>query len=127
MYREVLPERRASWTHSAKVGGQRVFLDVGFYPDGRIGEVFIDVAKAGTAVKGFCQALAITLSVAIQYGVPVAALAEAIRGTDFLPRGMVEGSHKIEWASSIVDYVAQELLGLSEPKTIDLTTKGRGV
>src|SRR4051794_39359584 len=88
--REFLPAPRESVIQKARVGGQVVYLDVGFYPDGRIGEVFLDCAKAGSALRMTLHALAMLLSVAIQHGVPLKTLLGCLEGADFMPQGPVQ-------------------------------------
>jgi len=42
----VLPNRRASWTQKARIGGQTVYLGFGEYPNGDLGEIFVEVSPA---------------------------------------------------------------------------------
>ena len=70
-YREELPARRRSETFKLNVEGQKWFVTVAYYNDGRIGEVFIDTAKSGTVMREMMQAFAMSLSRALQWGMPV--------------------------------------------------------
>ncbi len=107
--REELPDRRRSWTQKVRIGGQTVHLGVGEYDDGRPGEVFIDVAKAGTFLRGVMATLARTISIALQCGAPVEVIVQAMRGGNYPPNGDVVGSGTVTQAKSVTDWVASEL------------------
>lgn len=107
--REHMPPRRPSWQQHVHVGGQSLFLGVGEYEDGRLGEVFIDVARAGSGLRAVLHVLAIAISLGVQHGVPLGKYLSAMRGVDFEPSGPVIGSTNVAKAESILDYVAKEL------------------
>lgn len=104
-----LPARRKSWTQKVRIGGQTLHLTVGEYPDGRPGEVFLNVSKTGSFNRGVMETLAMNISKALQTGVPVEEVVKANRGLDFPPNGAVEGSAFVREATSVPDWVAQEL------------------
>lgn len=107
--RETLPDRRHSWTQKVRIDGQTVHMGVGEYPDGRPGEIFIDVAKQGTFLRGVMSALARTISIALQCGADVGVIVHALRGLEYPPSGRVEGSRAVDSCSSVTDWVASEL------------------
>ena len=107
--RRSLPTRRPSWTHHAHVGGQSVFFSIGEHLDGTPAEIFIDVAKAGSAMRAVLHVCAIFASLALRYGCPLRKIISAIKGLDFEPSGTVTGSANVKEAESILDYIAQEL------------------
>lgn len=110
MPRQALPDRRSSWTQKARVGGQSVHLNMGEYSDGSLGEIFLDMHKTGTAVRGFTSALARLFSVALQHGVPLIVLVKTLEGIDFPPQGEVQGEGvAVTEAKSILDWVVREL------------------
>jgi len=74
--REVLPKRRESETISFEHAGFDYIATLGFHPDGRIGEVFLDSGKAGTSLSIATRDAAIAASLALQHGCPV----ETLRG-----------------------------------------------
>lgn len=80
MTREYLPPRRRSDTQKVVVNGRSVFVGFGYYPDGRLGEIFISTAKDGTELQGVAHAFAMLASLALQYGCPPSELADALRG-----------------------------------------------
>ena len=110
--RFLLPERRDGWTQEARVAGHKVYLRTGEYPDGTLGEVFIDIAKEGATLKGVLGCFAIAVSKGLQYGVPLEEFVDTFTFQTFEPRGMVEGHENIKMSNSIVDYVFRAL-GLS--------------
>ncbi len=107
--RELLPPRRPLWTQKTRIGGQGMFLGCGEYEDGRLGEIFLDMHKAGSAVRGFMHALATTMSIGLQHGVPLQCYVDALKGLDFEPNGPVLGSPLVNQATSVVDFVVKEL------------------
>lgn len=110
--REYLAWRRNSvWKQKIKIGdhGQTVYLDVSEYPDGRPGEMFLEIAGQGSTLRSLADCLAIAISLGLQYGVPVEKFVDKFVGTKFEPAGYVEGHDRIRFASSIADYIAREL------------------
>ena len=107
--RFLLPERREGWTQEAKISGHKVYLRTGEYPDGTLGEVFIDIAKEGATLKGVLGCFAIAVSKGLQYGVPLEEFVDTFTFQTFEPRGMVEGHENIKMSNSIVDYVFRAL------------------
>ncbi|ASP33052.1 vitamin B12-dependent ribonucleotide reductase [Labrenzia sp. VG12] len=106
---EKLPGRRKGYTQKAKIGGHTVFLRTGEYDDGRLGEIFLDMNKEGSALRAFINNFAISVSLGLQYGVPLEEYVDAFTFTKFEPAGMVQGNDAIKNATSILDYVFREL------------------
>jgi ribonucleoside-diphosphate reductase alpha chain len=107
--RFLLPERRDGWTQEARIAGHKVYLRTGEYPDGTLGEVFIDIAKEGATLKGVLGCFAIAVSKGLQYGVPLEEFVDTFTFQTFEPRGMVEGHENIKMSNSIIDYVFRAL------------------
>jgi len=107
--REKMPDRRKGYTQKAVVGGHKVYLRTGEYDDGRLGEIFIDMHKEGAAFRAMMNNFAISISLGLQYGVPLDEFVEAFTFTRFEPAGMVMGNDRIKNATSILDYVFREL------------------
>ena len=76
--RERLPQTRRSITHKFSVAGHEGYITVGMYPDGRPAELFITMAKEGSTIRGLMDSVGILASMALQYGVPVQALANKL-------------------------------------------------
>ncbi|MBI3334279.1 intein-containing adenosylcobalamin-dependent ribonucleoside-diphosphate reductase [Candidatus Pacearchaeota archaeon] len=117
--RKRLPQTRKSITHKFELTGHEGYLTVGLYDDGKPGEIFLTMHKVGSTVNGLVDAWATSVSVNLQYGVPVDVLFRKFRHQRFEPSGFVkndtpgtldQNSMPIRTASSIVDYVSQFML-----------------
>ena len=108
--RQRLPDERASVTHKFSVGGSEGYITVGMYSDGRPGEVFIKMSKEGSTLSGFMDGVAVSISIGLQYGVPLKILVDKLTNTRFEPSGFTENP-SIRYASSILDYIARWLGG----------------
>jgi len=106
--RRQLPAERSATTYAIRVGTVPLYATVGWFDDGRPGEVFLRVAKAGSTLGGLLDALAVTTSLALQYGAPLDDLIRHWRGTRFEPAGPT-GDPAMPMASSLVDALAQRL------------------
>lgn len=102
--RRRLPETRQSVTHKFEVGGHEGYLTVGLYPEGQPGEVFITMAKEGSTVGGMMDAFGTSISVGLQYGVPLQTLINKFMHARFEPSGFTKNS-EIPMAKSLVDYI----------------------
>ena len=80
--RDYLPARRRAETVEFEHRGLGYTASVGFYPDGRLGEAFLDGVKAGTDAQINAKDGAVFLSIALQYGVPLAVLRHAAARDD---------------------------------------------
>jgi ribonucleoside-diphosphate reductase alpha chain len=108
--REKMPAERASITHKFSVGGHEGYLTVGMYDDGRPGEIFIKMSKEGSTLSGVMDGLALTVSLGLQYGVPLKAFVDKLVNTRFEPSG-ITANPTIRFVSSVLDYIARWLGG----------------
>ena len=106
--REKLPRNRTSRTFEFRVADCKGFVTVGEYEDGRPGEVFLKVAKQGSTLAGIMDALSISLSYGLQYGVHLRTYVEAFANTRFEPAGMTDDPD-LRIASSLLDYIFRRL------------------
>ncbi len=102
--RKRLPEKRRGFTQKAKVGGQTIFVRTGEYDDGTLGEIFIDMHKEGASFRSLLNCFAISISIGLQYGVPLDDFVEKFTFTRFEPSGLVEHPY-IRNSTSVVDYI----------------------
>jgi ribonucleoside-diphosphate reductase alpha chain len=107
--RRKLPSRRKGYTQKAIVGGHKLYLRTGEYEDGALGEIFIDMHKEGAAFRSLMNSFAISVSIGLQYGVPLEEFVEAFSFTRFEPSGVVQGNDTIKMATSVLDYIFREL------------------
>jgi ribonucleoside-diphosphate reductase alpha chain len=108
--REKMPTERASVTHKFGVGGHEGYLTVGMYEDGRPGEIFIKMSKEGSTLSGVMDGLALTISLGLQYGVPLKVFVDKLLNTRFEPSGITPNPN-IRFVSSVLDYIARWLGG----------------
>ena len=108
--REKMPVERASITHKFSVGANEGYITVGMYPDGRPGEIFIKMSKEGSTLSGVMDGLALTVSLGLQYGVPLKVFVDKLLNTRFEPAG-ITANPNIRFVSSVLDYLARWLGG----------------
>ncbi|BBB99666.1 adenosylcobalamin-dependent ribonucleoside-diphosphate reductase [Bradyrhizobium elkanii] len=134
--REKLPSKRGGYTQKAIVGGHKVYLRTGEYPDGRLGEIFIDMHKEGASFRSMMNAFAIAVSLGLQYGVPLDEFVDAFTFFRFEPSGFVQEHDRIRQVTSIVDFVFRDIainyLGRDDlahvsPEESNHTAMGTGV
>jgi len=106
--RRKLPDERMSITHKFSVAGHEGYLHVGLYEDGAPGEIFIKMSKEGSTLSGVMDTLALSLSMNLQYGVPLEVLCNKLARTRFEPMGMTINK-EIPMAKSIMDYFGRWL------------------
>ncbi len=102
--RRKLPVERQAITHKFSVAGHEGYITVGMYEDGGPGEIFLVMAKEGSVVSGLMDAFATSVSLALQYGVPLSALSGKFTHMRFEPSGFT-GNPEIPIAKSIMDYI----------------------
>jgi ribonucleoside-diphosphate reductase alpha chain len=106
--RRSLPAKRRGFTQKAKINGQAIFLRTGEYGDGTLGEIFIDMAKEGATMRSMMNCFAISISIGLQYGVPLEEFVDKFAFTKFDPSGFVEHPN-IKSTTSIVDFIFRVL------------------
>ncbi|MDE2755339.1 MAG: vitamin B12-dependent ribonucleotide reductase, partial [Acidobacteriota bacterium] len=99
-----LPDERQAITHKFSVAGHDGYLTVGMYDDGTPGEIFVVMAKQGSVVSGLMDTVATSISMALQYGVPLRVLVDKFSHSRFDPAGFTNNP-QIPIAKSIVDYI----------------------
>jgi len=109
-HRKKLPSERQSITHKFGLGGHEGYITVGMYEDGTPGEIFIKMAKEGSTLSGILDGFALSVSIGLQYGVPLKALVDKFINTRFEPSGYT-GHPAIPYAKSILDYLGRWLGG----------------
>ena len=103
-YRKKLPVTRQSLTHKFSVAGNKGYVTVGLYEDGTPGELFIAMAKEGSTISGLMDCFATSISMALQYGVPLKVLCDKFSHVRFEPQGL-SSNEQIGYAKSLVDYL----------------------
>jgi ribonucleoside-diphosphate reductase alpha chain len=106
--RRALPAKRRGFTQKAKINGQAIFVRTGEYSDGTLGEIFIDMAKEGATMRSMMNCFAISISIGLQYGVPLEEFVDKFAFTRFDPSGFVEHPN-IKTTTSLVDFIFRVL------------------
>ncbi|HWB71611.1 MAG TPA: hypothetical protein VG452_05285 [Egibacteraceae bacterium] len=108
MVRRRLPKQRPSQTISFQVGDAEGYLTAGEYPGDGLGEIFVKLGKQGSTLSGVMDAFAISVSLGLQYGVPLEAYVKKFTNMRFEPAGLTDDP-EVRFASSIVDYIFRRL------------------
>jgi ribonucleoside-diphosphate reductase alpha chain len=108
MVRRRLPKQRPSQTISFQVGDAEGYLTAGEYPGDGLGEIFVKLGKQGSTLSGVMDALAISVSLGLQYGVPLEAYVRKFTNMRFEPAGLTDDP-EVRFASSLVDYIFRRL------------------
>lgn len=102
--RRKLPNDRVALTHKFQVSGHEGYLTVGLYEDGRPGEIFLRMSKEGSTLSGLLDSFATSISIGLQWGVPLTSFVSKFSHTRFEPQGFT-GNPEIPIAKSIIDYI----------------------
>lgn len=110
-----LPESRSGMTRKFEVirtdqEPLSVYITIGQYPDGRLGEVFLKCDRQGSLASGALDAVSIILSIALQYGLPLDVFTSKLVGTRFEPAGFTgDKDERYKTCTSILDLVGRWL------------------
>ncbi len=108
-YRRRMPRERQSITHKFSIAGHEGYITAGMYEDGTVGEIFLtDIGKEGSTIKGMMNAFATSVSIGLQYGVPLETLVHKFAYVRFEPEG-ITNNPEIPFAKSLPDYIMRWL------------------
>ena len=99
-----MPEDRVEVGRKFRVGEYEGYIHVGLFEDGTPGDIFVDIAKEGTTLAGLMNSFMISVSLGLQYGVPLEVYVSKFSHMRFEPSGMTNDPD-IRVAKSIVDYI----------------------
>jgi ribonucleoside-diphosphate reductase alpha chain len=102
--RRRLPDDRTEIGRKFRVGEYEGYIHVGVFDDGTPGDIFVDIAKEGTTLAGLMNSFMISVSLGLQYGVPLEVYVSKFAHMRFEPSGATNDPD-IRAAKSIVDYV----------------------
>jgi ribonucleoside-diphosphate reductase alpha chain len=107
--RRRMPKERQSLTHKFSIAGHEGYITAGMYEDGSLGEFFLtDIGKEGSTLRGMMNAFATSVSISLQYGVPLETLVRKFSYMRFDPEGAT-GNPEIPFAKSMPDYIMRWL------------------
>lgn len=127
--RRRMPDERRSITHKFSVANHEGYITVGQFEDGTPGEIFVTMSKTGSVISGLVDAFATSVSIGLQYGVPLRVLVNKFAHMRFEPSG-VTNNPQIRIAKSIVDYIfrwlsskflpaeEQAMIGINAPEEV---------
>jgi ribonucleoside-diphosphate reductase alpha chain len=120
--RRRLPDERVGVTRKFHIErGQdplRLYVTVGEYEDGKIGELFLKADRQGSLASGALDAVAMMISVGLQYGVPLEAFTEKLIGMRFEPAGFTGDEDKrYKNCTSVLDLIGRWLRDRYAPGT----------
>ena len=106
--RNRLPKSRVARTTSFTVGGAEGYMTSGAHEDGSLGEIFLKLGKQGSTLAGVMDAFSISISIGLQYGVPLETFVSKYTNQRFEPAGLTDDAD-IRMAQSVMDYVFRRL------------------
>lgn len=99
--RNPLCNRRASEAYDLSLPGKpTITVGIGYYDDGRVGELFVTTRKIGSAFDAECADAAVMVSIALQHGITPQQLYHSLHRTPegepvsvmgHILRGLIEG------------------------------------
>jgi ribonucleoside-diphosphate reductase alpha chain len=102
--RRRLPDDRTEVGRKFRVGEYEGYIHVGLFEDGTPGDIFVDIAKEGTTLAGLMNSFMISVSLGLQYGVPLEVYVSKFSHMRFEPSGMTNDAD-VRVAKSLVDYI----------------------
>ncbi len=102
--RHRLPDDRTEVGRKFRVGDYEGYIHVGLFEDGTPGDIFVDIAKEGTTLAGLMNSFMISVSLGLQYGVPLEVYVSKFSHMRFEPSGNTNDPD-IRVAKSLVDYI----------------------
>lgn len=102
--RRQLPVEPILTTHKFQISGYKGYLTMRLYEDGALGGIFISVDTLGLMATGFLDSIASSVSIGLQYGVPLKVLVEKLGKARYEPNGFTSNP-EIPIAKSIISYI----------------------
>ncbi len=125
--RRRLPDDRTEVGRKFKVGEYEGYIHVGLFEDGTPGDIFVDIAKEGTTLAGLMNSFMISVSLGLQYGVPLEVYVSKFSHMRFEPSGMTNDAD-IRVAKSLVDYIfrwmGKKFLSTEQQEVAGILTPG---
>jgi len=102
--RHRLATKRRSETHKFQIANHEGYATIGFYPNGKVAEIFLKMAKEGSTVSGFLDSFATAMSMMLQSGIPIEVLIRKFAFSRFEPAGRSTDT-RVGYARSPIDYI----------------------
>ena len=102
--RRRMPDRHHSKEQKLRIGGAKMYVGVGEYDNGELGEVFVDAGyDMPASFASLMNCFAISISVGLQHGVPLEKFVDLFTYVRFDPAGPVEGHPRVKMSTSMID------------------------
>lgn len=109
--RRPVPGVQTATRYSARIGGEAAYFTLACNPAGEPTQLRIEHGSAGSREAAWAEALSKVASLALQYGVPLDALAATLTDVAGDPSGpVVGGSGAVRMAGSVPAWVGREIL-----------------
>ncbi len=106
--RKRLPRARSATVTKFDVAGAEGYMTASTYPDDGLGEIFLKLGKQGSTLAGVMDAFSLSISVGLQYGIPLESYVAKFTNLRFEPAGMTDDPD-IRIATSVMDYIFRRL------------------
>ena len=106
--RRRLPRKRTATVTKFDVAGAEGYMTASTYPDDGVGEIFLKLGKQGSTLAGVMDAFSLSISVGLQYGIPLESYVAKFTNLRFEPAGMTDDPD-IRIATSVMDYIFRRL------------------
>jgi ribonucleoside-diphosphate reductase alpha chain len=107
--RKAISPRNKGYSQNATVGGEAIILTTSEYDDGRLGGIQIRMPKTDSNISGLLACFSNSVSIGLQFGVPLQEFVKRKFYLRFKSSGEVVGNTAIVNATSISDYEFREL------------------
>lgn len=102
--RHRLEETRQGITHKVEIDGADLYITANWDKDMRIREIFLNMGKVGSTMRGLLDLLGLQTSLLLQYDMPLDELCLKLMNVCFDPQGRTNNVD-IPVARSVADYV----------------------
>jgi ribonucleoside-diphosphate reductase alpha chain len=96
------------------MGTIEMYLTIGLYPDGSVGEVFVKgVGREGSPLQGLLDAWCVMVSIALQQGTSLKTIARKFSGTKFDPKGKTDDVD-VGVCTSLLDLIVHKMVAIAD-------------
>lgn len=101
--RHKLEHTREGITHKVEIEGADLYITANWDKDGNVKEIFLNMGKAGSTMRGLLDQLGLQSSLLLQYGMPLGDLCDKMMNVSYDPQGRTNNKD-IPQAKSVADY-----------------------
>lgn len=101
--RHKLEPTRQGITHKVEIDGADLYITANADKEGNVKEIFLNMGKAGSTMRGLLDLLGLQSSLLLQYGMPLDDLCAKMMNVSFDPKGRTNNKD-IPMVTSVADY-----------------------